>query len=68
MAQVLCKQWATAKDICVLFNCSLTTAIKMRKDIEKEIIQRGKRLAPNRQVPMSLLIELYGIDEERILK
>ena len=49
-------------------NCSRHTATKIRKDIEEEIVNSGKKLpsSSRKHIPTKLLLEYLGLQEDYI--
>ena len=62
--KILSQQWANNKDISVLLGCGKTKASQIRREVEKEILKKGKKIPPNHKVPMALVCELYGIERK----
>ena len=67
--QVISKPWASIKEISLIANCGRDTAIKIRNNIEKEIIKDGKRLPKGKTivVPTKKVIEYLGLDLDYIV-
>jgi hypothetical protein len=66
--KVISKQWAGVQDIMTLADCCESKASKLRKEIEHDIRQEGKKLPKDKVVPMARVIKRLGINEERIIK
>ena len=70
MADVVSKVWINSNDIMKICNCGKNSAIQIRKDIEKIIIDSGKFVPPSmtKYVPTKLVLDYIGLDEDYILK
>ena len=65
---IISKIWLTTKDIMIIGNCGKTEATKVRKSIEKQILDMGKKIpvSNTKHVPTELVLEYYGLDVEYI--
>lgn len=70
MVDIISKVWINSNDIMKLCNCGKNTAIKIRQDVEKIIVDNGKVIPPSavRYVPTKLVLEYLGLDEDYIFK
>lgn len=70
MMELVSKVWVNSNDIMRLCNCGKNTAIKIRQDIEKNIVEEGKLIPPSmtKYVPTKLVLEYLGLDEDYIFK
>lgn len=70
MMELISKVWINSNDIMKLCNCGKNTAIKIRQDIEKNIVEEGKLVPPSmtKYVPTKLVLEHIGLDEDHIFK
>ena len=70
MAHLVSKVWVNSDDIMQLCNCGKNNAIKIRKDIEKSILNSGKCIPPSmtKHVPTRLVLEYIGLDENYIFE
>lgn len=70
MMELVSKVWVNSNDIMKLCNCGKNTAIKIRQDIEKNIVEEGKLIPPSmtKYVPTKLVLEYLGLDEDYIFK
>ena len=70
MMELISKVWINSNDIMKLCNCGKNTAIKIRQDIEKNIVEEGKLVPPSmtKYVPTKLVLEYIGLDEDYIFK
>ena len=66
--KVISKQWAGVQDIMILADCCEGKACKIRREIEQEIREEGKKLPKDKVVPMTRVIKKLWINEERIIK
>ena len=64
------KVWLTTKDIMIIGNCGRDSAIKVRKEIEQQVIDMGKKVivAKTKVVPTQLVLDYYGLDIDYISK
>ena len=67
---LISKIWLTTKDIMIIGNCGKTEATKVRKDIEQQILDMGKKIpiSNTKHVPTELVLNYYGFDVEYIKK
>lgn len=66
--KIICEPWISISGIRQIARCSRDTAINIRNNIERQIINSGKNL-PNcktRYVPTRLVLEYLCLDEEYI--
>ena len=58
LIELISKAWMNSNDIMRLCNCGKNTAIKIRKDIEKVIMDEGKVVPPSmtKYVPTKLVL------------
>jgi len=70
MADVVSKVWINSNDIMKICNCGKNSAIQIRKDIKKIIIDSGKFVPPSmiKYVPTKLVLDYVGLDEDYILQ
>lgn len=70
LANVVSKVWINSDDIMKICNCGKNTAIKIRQDVEKTIMDSGKLVPPSmtKYVPTKLVLEYVGLDEDYIFK
>ena len=70
MAELVSKVWINSDGIMQLCNCGKNTAIKIRQDVEREIIDSGKLIPPSmtKYVPTQLVLERVGLDANYILE
>lgn len=70
MANVVSKVWINSNDIMKICNCGKNTAIKIRQNVEKNIIESGKYVPPSmiKYVPTKLVLEYVGLDEDYIFE
>ena len=70
LIELISKAWMNSNDIMKLCNCGKNTAVKIRKDIEKAIMDEGKVVPPSmtKYVPTKLVLNYIGLDEEYIFK
>lgn len=70
MKDIISKVWINSDDIMKICNCGKNTAIKIRKDIEKTIVDSGKLVPPSmiKYVPTSLVLDYIGLDENYIFE
>ena len=66
--KVISKQWAGVQDIMILADCGEAKASKIRKEIEQDIRDEGKKLPKDKVVPMARVVKKLWINEERIIK
>ncbi len=68
MAKIVSKPWVTSDDIMKICNCGKNVAIKIRNDIEKIVIENGKKVPPSmtKHVPTRLVLEYIGLTEDYI--
>ncbi len=62
--------WTDVHGIMQLAKCGKNTASRIRTDIEKQVVDSGKRLPTDNKkyVPTRLVLEYLGLDEEYIIK
>ena len=62
--KIISKPWASIKEISLIANCGRDTAIRIRNNIENEIIKDGKRIPKSKTivVPTKKVIEYLGLD------
>ena len=70
MEQLILKPWIDTYGIMQLAECGKNTAIKIRLEIEKHIIDSGLRIpiARKKKVPTRLVLEYLGWDENYIIQ
>ena len=70
MEQLILKPWIDTYGIMQLAECGKNTAIKIRLEIEKHIIDSGLRIpiARKKKVPTRLVLEYLGLDENYIMQ
>lgn len=70
MSKIISKVWINSDDIMKICNCGKNTAIKIRRDVEKSIIDSGKLVPPSmvKFVPTKLVLEYIGLDENYIFE
>ena len=70
MMELISKVWINSDDIMKICHCGKNTAIKIRQNIEKTIIDSGKLVPPSmtKYVPTKLVLEYIGLDEDYIFK
>ena len=70
MSKIISKVWINSDDIMKICNCGKNTAIKIRRDVEKNIVDRGKLVPPSmvKFVPTKLVLEYIGLDENYIFE
>ena len=70
MASIVSKPWVNSDDIMKICCCGKNTAIKIRNDIEKSIIESGKLVPPSmtKYVPTKLLLDKIGLDDNYIIE
>ncbi len=64
------KPWLSVEDIKSICNCGDSSARKIVKDIEKQVISNGKKLPPSKKklVPTNLVLDYLGIDMQYLIK
>ena len=62
--KTISKPWASVNEIKLIANCGRDSAIKIRNDIQENIISQGKFLpsAKTIVVPMKYVIDYLGLD------
>ena len=67
--KIISKPWASIKEISLIANCGRNTAIRIRNNIENEIIKDGKRIPKSKTivVPTKKVIEYLGLDLDYII-
>lgn len=70
MADVVSKVWINSDDIMRICHCGKNTAIRIRQDVEKAIMEKGKLVPPSmtKYVPTKLVLEYVGLDEDYIFR
>ncbi len=70
MEQLILKPWIDTYGIMKLAECGRNTAIKIRLEIEKNIIDSGLRIpiARKKKIPTRLVLEYLGLDENYIMQ
>lgn len=70
MEQLILKPWIDTYGIMKLAECGRNTAIKIRLEIEKNIINSGLRvpIARKKKIPTRLVLEYLGLDENYIMQ
>ncbi len=70
MMELVSKVWIDSNDIMKICHCGKNTAIKIRQDIEKNIIDSGKLVPPSmvKYVPTRMVLDYVGLDENHILE
>ena len=70
MEQLILKPWIDTYGIMQLAECGKNTAIKIRLEIEKHIIDSGLRIpiARKKKVPTRLVLKYLGLDENYIIQ
>ncbi len=68
LCEVISKPWVDTNDIMVIACCGKNSAIKIRLDIENQILESGKKmpLSSRKYVPTKLLLDYLGLDIEYI--
>jgi len=68
--KIISKQWASIEEIRKIANCGRDSAIKIRNNIEKEIIKNGKVLPSGKTivVPMKNVVDYLGLDLNYIIE
>lgn len=68
LLSIISKPWVTTEDIMQIAACGRNTATQIRWDIEKIIIDSGKKLpvSNKKHVPTRLVLNYLGLDEEYI--
>lgn len=60
--EIISKQWATTKDIQDLANVGRDKAMKIKKAIQKELLERNWLLPNETVIPMCELVKYLHID------
>ena len=70
MEQLILKPWIDTYGIMRLAECGKNTAIKIRSEIEQNIIDSGMKVpvARKKKVPTKLVLEYLGLDENYIIQ
>jgi len=70
MEEIILKPWIDTDGIMKLAECGKNTAIKIRTDIEKNIIDSGLRvpIARKKKIPTRLVLEYLGLDTDYIIQ
>ena len=65
---IISKPWIDTNEICILCNCSLCNAIKIRKEVEVKVKEMGKRIpiSTHKVVPTKVALDYLCIDEEYV--
>lgn len=65
LCTIIVKPWISVKEIMTIANCGRNSAIKLRKQIEDEILKDGKILPKSSPiaVPTKKVLESLGLDE-----
>lgn len=68
LLEIISKPWIDTNDIMVIAQCGKNSAIKIRWDIERSILDSGLKLPKSnkRHVPTKLVLEYLGLDVEYI--
>ena len=68
LSETISKPWVDTDDIMQIACCSKNSAIKIRVQIEEQVLNSGKKLPPSSRkfVPTKLLIEYLGLDIDYI--
>jgi len=68
--EIILKPWIDTDGIMKLAECGKNTAIKIRTDIEKNIIDSGLRvpIARKKKIPTRLVLEYLGLDTDYIIQ
>lgn len=67
--EIIKKNWATSEDIQKLSDCGINKSQEIRRNIEQQIVEEGKKLPPiSNQVPMQDVVKYLGLNESRIIK
>ncbi len=66
--KVISKPWITTSEIMIIAGVGRNKAGEIRKEIEEEIIDSGKKLPPsaNKVIPTEKLLERLGLDSNHI--
>lgn len=69
LLDIISKPWIDTNGIMQLAQCGKNSAIKIRWDIEKSILDSGLKLPKSnkRHVPTKLVIEYLGLNESYII-
>jgi len=70
MEEIILKPWIDTDGIMKLAECGKNTAIKIRTDIEKSIIDSGLKvpIARKKKIPTRLVLEYLGLDTDYIIQ
>lgn len=70
LSEVISKPWVDTDDIMKVACCGKNSAIKIRLEIENQILQSGKKLplSSRKFIPTKLLLEYLGMDVDYICK
>ena len=62
--------WIDTDGIMQLADCGVSTATKLRTDVENKILESGKKLPKSnkRHVPTKMVLDYLGLDENYIVK
>lgn len=68
LLSIISKPWVTTEDIMQIASCGRNTATQIRWDIEKIIIDSGKKLpvSNKKHVPTRLVLDYLGLDVDYI--
>ncbi len=70
LLELILKPWVSIDEIMLLADCGKNTATEIRTDIEKSILESGKKLpkSTKKHIPTKLLLEYLNLDENYIIK
>ena len=65
---IISKPWLNTNEICILCNCSICNAIKIRKEIELIVKKMGKRIpiSTHKVVPTKIALDYLCIEEQYV--
>jgi hypothetical protein len=68
--ETISKPFITTKDIMSILNCGRNSAIRVRKEIEEEVLSSGKRLpiVSEKVVPTINLLSRFNLDADYIFE
>lgn len=68
LSEIIAKPWVDTDDIMTIACCGKNSAIKIRLEIEKQILDSGKKipLSSHKYVPTKLLLDYLGLDIDYI--
>ena len=62
LLNIASKIWAKTEDIMALGDCGYNVAHKTKKEIEKQILAEGKKIAGDSVVPMKRVLKYFDIN------